>query len=681
MPSTATDRLNGLTTSVAIKPPVKAVTSGNITLSGLQTIGGVALAEDDRVLVKDQTDTTDNGIYLASTSDWTRAKDFDGNRDAVKGTLVVTDGVSTALLFYRLTTADPVLIGTSAITFVQASEIQNPYPRTPAEIAAGVTPVDYAYVAGVLDRYATNTTPGTTDMTAAWTAADAQSAQGGAPIYVRRVSGGYAFASAISVDYRSEVDKDVGAYITYTGSSNLAFMTIGSAANVAQFGTFNLPEIRRSSQSDWTNEANIGLKIFNCSDCWIWIPRVNGFTINCQIIPTGANAFAQNHVFLGMLYNGKVQLDLSNATSGACNENNFYGGRFTMASNPNSSLAAYGIRITSSDGAYVSNNNNNFFKPTFELGASLASSERIPILMTHGVQNHFYACRDEDNDAPFAREANASSENTYEVGYSDSTGYPSIESSSTSPLYKLISARTRAYDSPNRVVFSSGPMHKLACYYDGGTNIHVPNVSIARASDATIYTNHANVTLNAAYVEFTASGSGPAIFIDTSQVKQFLVTKDCEASFGGRVVVNCYDAGGSIITTASSVLGTLAAPFSSTADYGGAFITGSDSADNAFFTVATAVKSIRIALVESTANLRIRSFCIYGVNTHQHAASWTGYEQVVPGASIGTAAPTAGTWARGKTVYNANPSSGNPQGWICTVAGTPGTWVAMANLA
>lgn len=164
MPSTQTDRLNGLTTSVALKAPVKAVTSANITLSGLQTVGGVALAADDRVLVKNQTDTTENGIYLASSSDWERAKDFDGNRDAVKGTLVITDGVSTALLFYRLTSADPVVIGTSAITFVQASEVQDPYPITLAEIAATVTPIDYDRRPGDPERYAVNLTPGTTDM-------------------------------------------------------------------------------------------------------------------------------------------------------------------------------------------------------------------------------------------------------------------------------------------------------------------------------------------------------------------------------------------------------------------------------------------------------------------------------------------------------------------------------------
>jgi hypothetical protein len=42
---------------------------------------------------------------------------------------------------------------------------------TPAEIAAGVTPVNYAWPPGYVDRYATNSTPGTTDMTAAFNAA------------------------------------------------------------------------------------------------------------------------------------------------------------------------------------------------------------------------------------------------------------------------------------------------------------------------------------------------------------------------------------------------------------------------------------------------------------------------------------------------------------------------------
>lgn len=46
----------------------------------------------------------------------------------------------------------------------------------------------------------------------------------------------------------------------------------------------------------------------------------------------------------------------------------------------------------------------------------------------------------------------------------------------------------------------------------------------------------------------------------------------------------------------------------------------------------------------------------------------------------GNAAPTAGTWVVGDVVMNAVPAVGQPIGWSCTVAGTPGTWVAWANL-
>jgi hypothetical protein len=44
------------------------------------------------------------------------------------------------------------------------------------------------------------------------------------------------------------------------------------------------------------------------------------------------------------------------------------------------------------------------------------------------------------------------------------------------------------------------------------------------------------------------------------------------------------------------------------------------------------------------------------------------------------AAPLNLTWAVGDKCYNNAPAVGQPIGWVCTVAGTPGTWVAMANL-
>lgn len=173
MPSTATSILDGLSTSVAVKAPCRTVATSNITLSGLQTISGYTTAENDRVLVKGQDNAVDNGIYNASTGNWTRAKDADGNRDFVQGTRVIVRSPTIAGAEYELTTANPVVIGTSALTFELRYGANATYDQTEAEISAAVTIVNDSKRPGDLLRYGENSIPGTTNMTAAFTAARA----------------------------------------------------------------------------------------------------------------------------------------------------------------------------------------------------------------------------------------------------------------------------------------------------------------------------------------------------------------------------------------------------------------------------------------------------------------------------------------------------------------------------
>lgn len=115
--SNSTDRFNGLVASLAVKAPVVTETTANITLSGLQTVNGVALQEGDRVLVKDQTDPIENGIYDASTSAWQRSADWDGLRDARNGTLVIVARSTVVALWQMTTAADPFTPGTDSCTF------------------------------------------------------------------------------------------------------------------------------------------------------------------------------------------------------------------------------------------------------------------------------------------------------------------------------------------------------------------------------------------------------------------------------------------------------------------------------------------------------------------------------------------------------------------------------------
>ena len=115
-----TDRIAGLTASVAMKAPVAAASTANLTLSGEQTVDGQALTSGDRILVKDQSTTSENGIYKVATTAWSRAADWDGARDVRKGTLVfVTDGTTNGDTFWKVTTANPITPGTTSVSLSQ----------------------------------------------------------------------------------------------------------------------------------------------------------------------------------------------------------------------------------------------------------------------------------------------------------------------------------------------------------------------------------------------------------------------------------------------------------------------------------------------------------------------------------------------------------------------------------
>jgi len=102
--------------------PVKAATTGNITLSGTQTVDGVALVAGDRVLVKDQTTQTQNGIYVVSAGAWTRATDADNSPSGeLKGgdfTFVLGGTVNEGFGFVCSNTST-ITIGTTNVTYAQ----------------------------------------------------------------------------------------------------------------------------------------------------------------------------------------------------------------------------------------------------------------------------------------------------------------------------------------------------------------------------------------------------------------------------------------------------------------------------------------------------------------------------------------------------------------------------------
>lgn len=102
------------------KGSVKAATTANITLSGVpQTIDGVSIASGDRVLVKNQTNQRENGIYNANGGAWVRATDMDAWSEVPGAFCFVEQGTTQADTGWVCTSDAGGTLNTTPITFVQ----------------------------------------------------------------------------------------------------------------------------------------------------------------------------------------------------------------------------------------------------------------------------------------------------------------------------------------------------------------------------------------------------------------------------------------------------------------------------------------------------------------------------------------------------------------------------------
>lgn len=108
------------------KQSVRVITTTNITLSGgaPTVVDGVTLSLNDRILVTGQSTASQNGIYIVSVlgtganGTWVRSSDTNATGELESGTIVmVTEGSTYADTSWKLTTNDPIVIGTTALTF------------------------------------------------------------------------------------------------------------------------------------------------------------------------------------------------------------------------------------------------------------------------------------------------------------------------------------------------------------------------------------------------------------------------------------------------------------------------------------------------------------------------------------------------------------------------------------
>lgn len=114
--------VDGLAAGIDVRASVRAATTANITLSGAQTIDGVSVIAGDRVLVKNQTTGSENGIYVAAAGAWSRATDADTDAEVTAGMFTfVEEGTANGDEGWVLVTDNPITLDTTPLTFSQFS--------------------------------------------------------------------------------------------------------------------------------------------------------------------------------------------------------------------------------------------------------------------------------------------------------------------------------------------------------------------------------------------------------------------------------------------------------------------------------------------------------------------------------------------------------------------------------
>ncbi len=100
------------------KISVAVTTTADITLSGTQTIDGIGVVADDRVLVKDQSTGSENGVYVVAAGAWSRSSDADQDAEVQSGDLIwVQSGTISGGKYFVISTNDPISVGVTSVTY------------------------------------------------------------------------------------------------------------------------------------------------------------------------------------------------------------------------------------------------------------------------------------------------------------------------------------------------------------------------------------------------------------------------------------------------------------------------------------------------------------------------------------------------------------------------------------
>ena len=156
--------------------------------------------------------------------------------------------------------------------------------------------------------------------------------------------------------------------ILYAGPGGNAALTLGDGGSANnQRKSYTGLAVFRALQSDWIDEADVGIRIRNIDACVVDIRRAERFTIGVQLVGD-ARGCEDSDLRYGRIVDNRIGLDLRTLTAGAwMNSLRHQGGHFACSSATNPGIGRFGVRLSAAAGAYRLHNAHLFTGPAFEL--------------------------------------------------------------------------------------------------------------------------------------------------------------------------------------------------------------------------------------------------------------------------------------------------------------------------
>lgn len=488
------------------------------------------------------------------------------------------------------------------------------------------------------------------------------------------------------------IDVDMSDAVIYSGPADRPAMVHGEPGQVVWmpksiYRVSRPTAIWKDAPKERGTETDIGLVLYNfntANQCLI--AMASRFEIGFQAAGSGGG-FAYNHISLGYLIDNKVQQWNYSEANGWCNENSWYGGRFSRQTSVVGNRSCTGIRSLGASTSDSGHNSNTWYSPSFEqLGKGIDGT--VPVIDGENLtQCRILNFRDENNGPLLLREGANAWENELTPSYGSLINYRSKIDDSASPSPSTLvswSPRLKYYDAHTQLVWDSGDIVQKACHVDGGRINVAGMVGAVLATTAnpmgSSYIADGNIVPGGVTYPNRALGvflEMPARDFDTTLIIRLLSNPLGEA----RPVLVCFDENFVQIdallhpSTVRTRQGHSVIPNNL---LGGSFGWTYASTGVYYMQIAKTVKYL--AVYAETLNLTsaLQRLQIHTQPSMMPIRAFVPYDELVTGMNIGKAPPTTGNSKLGKIILNSEPTAGSPYGWRCIESGNPGVWEELA---